>query len=478
MAEYGLTSNGPNPKRLDTILDEMHAKLTERLGVNTKQNPQSLLCHLLTNIADELAELWEYGVDVYQSQYPSSAEGVSLDNALQFGGITREMPLKSYYNILCTGIDGTEIPSGAMIASSTNPSTALVLDTAATISRAAFNKAVVIPATENGGGTYSIVLDGELHSAETLAALAEDIDGDSFEASLEDGKLLIASVDDTSNHVMVLSENMTTETVSTIVVFATEEYGDIAIPEGAITNITRAVAGLKSVVNVGDYIAGRLAETDTEFRQSHLDKIYNLSSSMVESIRSAILENVQGVRSCAVYENDTNETDELGRPPHSIEAVVDGGDRNEIAAQIFRAKAGGISTYCTNDANGESVVIHGDYGEDITVRFNRPVPVYVWFQVRVTFSRHTNPPTNYADLIKETLLDCMEEVGTGTDVVPQKFTDELYKTVPGIDYFDILLFSTQDPAESPRDYQERSVSITARQRAVTSESRIGVVIDA
>ena len=98
MAKYGLTPQGPNPKRLDVILEDMHSKMTERLGVNTRQNPQSLLNHTLTNVADEIAELWEFGVDVYHSQYTSSATGVSLDYAAQFGGSTREMAAKSNHH--------------------------------------------------------------------------------------------------------------------------------------------------------------------------------------------------------------------------------------------------------------------------------------------------------------------------------------------------------------------------------------------
>ena len=124
MAKYGLTPQGPNPKRLDVILEDMHSKMTDRLGVNTRKNPQSLLNHILTNVADEIAELWEFGVDVYHSQYTSSATGVSLDYAAQFGGSTREMAAKSYYSILCTGLDGTTLPAGTVIASGTNPATA------------------------------------------------------------------------------------------------------------------------------------------------------------------------------------------------------------------------------------------------------------------------------------------------------------------------------------------------------------------
>lgn len=472
MAKYGLTPQGPNIKRLDVILDEMHESMSNKLKANTKQNPQSLLNHLLTNVADRIAELWEYGSDVYYSQYPTTAEGSSLDNAAQFGGTTREMPAKSYYSVLCTGLDGTTVPADTLIATDTNPAINLTLTEDAQITRSAFNKAVVVLAAENPTSVLSMALNGELYSANDLEGLAQAVTDEAFEVSYKDGKLIVEAVDTASSNTMVLSENLTTETVASVITFATVDYGDIVIPNGVITKIVKTVAGLQAVENVGSYVAGRLTETDVEMRQSYIDKIYSRSSAMLESIKSAILENVQGVLSVAPYENDTNETDSMGRPPHSVEIVVDGGNATEIAQQILNTKAGGISTY-----GDVETVLHGVYGEDIAIRFNRPAYVYVWFQVGVTLSANTNPPTNYADLIKQTILECMEDVQAGCDVVPQKFTTALYKNVSGIDYFDIRLHATKDPAESVRDYPERSVSITARERAVTSESRIGVVID-
>lgn len=472
MAKYGLTPQGPNIKRLDVILDEMHESMSNKLKANTKQNPQSLLNHLLTNVADRIAELWEYGSDVYYSQYPTTAEGSSLDNAAQFGGTTREMPAKSYYSVLCTGLDGTTVPADTLIATDTNPAINMTLTEDAQITRSAFNKAVVVLAAENPTSVLSMALNGELYSANDLEGLSQAVTDEAFTVSYEDGKLIVEAVDTASSNTMVLSENLTTETVASVITFATVEYGDIVIPNGVITKIVKTVAGLQAVENVGSYVAGRLTETDVEMRQSYIDKIYSRSSAMLESIKSAILENVQGVLSVAPYENDTNEMDSMGRPPHSVEIVVDGGNATEIAQQILNTKAGGISTY-----GDVETVLHGVYGEDITVRFNRPAYVYVWFQVGVTLNASTNPPTNYADLIKRTILECMEDVQAGCDVVPQKFTTALYKNVSGIDYFDIRLHATKDPAESVRDYPERSVSITARERAVTTESRIGVVID-
>ena len=123
MADYGLTPQGPNIKRLDVILEEMHSGLSEKWGVNTRQNPESLLNHLLTNVADAIADLWEFGEAVYFSQYPATAEGRSLDNAAQYGGSTREAAAKSYYPIHCTGKDGTKLAAGTRISSATNPTT-------------------------------------------------------------------------------------------------------------------------------------------------------------------------------------------------------------------------------------------------------------------------------------------------------------------------------------------------------------------
>lgn len=477
MAQYGLTPNGPNPKRLDVILAEMHESMTRRLGVNTRQNPQSLLNHLLTNVADQIAGLWEYGTDVYYSQYPATAEGRSLDSAAQFGGSTREMSAKSYYSILCTGLDGTVVPAGTLIATDTNPATNLSISADAVISRANFNKATVIMASSEVRASLSIALNGTLYTitpdpektvSENLSALQAVITDSDFSVSVAGDSLVIEAEDAISSNVMVLSENLTTHTVSSIIQFATVDDGDILIPNGVITKIVKAVAGMTAVVNVGPYIAGRHAETDIEFRRSYADKIYNRSSSMVESIRSAILSNVQGILSCAVYQNDSNVVDSMGRWPHSVEVVVDGGDATEIAQQILYTKAGGISSF-----GSVEVTLPGEYGEEIVVRFNRPTYVKVWFKVGVTLSKTTNPPINYAELIKNQILEKVGELEAGDSVIPQNF----HLAVSGIDYMDVSLFATPDEGEMPEDYGLRSVSISPRERAVTDEGRIEVVLD-
>ena len=99
-SNYGVTPAGFVPKRMDTIYKEEHRDLSDAWGVNTLENPESLLNVILTGQADRLAALWELGQEIYHNLYPSSAEGVSLDNAVQFAGLRRISDQKTFYNIL------------------------------------------------------------------------------------------------------------------------------------------------------------------------------------------------------------------------------------------------------------------------------------------------------------------------------------------------------------------------------------------
>lgn len=482
MAEYGLTSKGPNIKRLDVILDEMHTDLSEKLGVNTRQNPQSFINHLLTNIADKCAELWEFGEDVYHSFYPSTAEGTSLDNAAQFGGITRETSAKSYYPIHCKGIDGTRLASGTMIASKTNPKTYLSLTEEKLLTRSSFNKASIKIVSAETGVRYTVSINANAYSftsssddaVQILKGLAEVISEQGYTITVdEENEILLLEADEiTATNTLILSENLTTETVTSIITFGTVETGNILIPENAITEIVKADAGLLEVVNLCGYVAGNDEESDTEFRKSYADKIFNRSSMMLESIRSAILNNVQGAVSVAPYENDTNETDEYGRPPHTIEIVVEGGDPIEIAQEILNYKAAGIGTY-----GDTSITLVGLYGEDIPVRFSRPTTKYIWFRLGITLRKNEELPANYADLLKEVVIRNIDQLDAGEDVIPQEFMSELYESCSGIGYIDIGLYASDNANASPNGYPVRSVEIYEKQRAFTSADMIEVEID-
>lgn len=481
MPDYGVTPQGFVPKRLDVILSEMTESISSDLGISVGIDKQSYLNVLLTDIADKIAELWEVAQDVYASAYPSMAEGTSLDNVGQLGGVTRELAERSFYPIHCTGAEGTAVPAGTVIASNTNPAVNFDCSETSTLLRSSCNKAVIKTAAIQANTAYSVALNTQVYTftsgaspsaSDVITGLSAAITSEDFTCTINsDGDLLIEAKDLQSNNAVVLSSNLTTENVTCILTFASEEYGDISLPAGTITSIVTAVSGLSAVYNYGDYTPGQLRETDTEFRKSYTDKIFNMSSYMLTSIKAAILQNVAGVSSVAGYENDTNTTDAMGRPPHSIEFVVDGGSSTLIAQQIIKKKAAGISTYGSTEVN-----VQGEQGEAITIRFNRPQYVYVWFKVTVTMSSKESLPANYADLIKASITTQMAAITAGQNVVVQKFVADMYSNISGIDYVDILACHSTSSSYTPAssDYTERVVDISIRQTAITDTAKIGV----
>ena len=481
MADYGLTLKGPLIKRLDTIMEEFHDDLSAGWNVNTRHNPSSYLNVQMTAIADKIAELWELGGHIYNAKYPWSAEGANLDNAVQYGGIAREGPQATIYPVHAECIDGTVIPSGTRIRTGTNPAVEFATRTPEIVSRSAFNRAGVRVAALQLNAIYTVALNAAVFSytsadgdteSDILTGLSSAIKNADFTVSVADNLLMINSTDPQRRHNMILSANLTTESVTGIVHFYSEEDGEIALPSGTITEIVTAVPGFLSVVNLITYIAGRLRETDVELRQSYADKIFHRSNRMLESIKSAILLNVQGVNAIAVYQNDTNSPDAYGRWPHSIEVVVDGGSDLEIALQIRDRKAGGIQSF-----GDVEVIVPGTQNEPMVERFNRPQYVYVWFRVELTLNPAEILPPNYAEAITSLILEAMRAVGPGTSIIPQRLIDgRIHQGIPGIAFIDTRTFSTADASEIPGEYQSGAVAITPRQRAVSEATRIEVVI--
>lgn len=491
MNNYGLTPEGLNIKRLDTIIDELHTGLSERWGVSTQRTQESLLNHLLTNFADRIAELWELGEAIYYANYPSSAEDISLDRACQYAGVERQAEAKTIYPIHCTGIDGTVLEAGTAISSATNPRFDFSISNPTTIDRSSFNRARLRVVAAVSAETYTVSINGTLYSytavsgddeEAVLTGLAERISANGgftanvFPATAESPITLVIEAEDvTRSYTMLLTENLTTETVTSIINFSSADYGEVVVPNGAITEIRKGPSGFNACENLCSYVAGRLKETDTELRQSYADKIFNLSDRTLQAIRAAILTNVQGVNSVAIYENDQDEPDEAGRYPHSIEVIVEGGNPTEIAEQIFRRKAGGINTYGTT-----SVELTGDNGESVTIRFSRPAYVYVWWRIGITQDTASQLPTDYAKQIKTIIAAAMKNVTTGEDIIPQRMFERIYEVVDGIAYIDAKLYVAADGADSPgsaESYTRRSLTVSDGELAITSDAMIEVALD-
>ena len=185
-----------------------------------------------------------------------------------------------------------------------------------------------------------------------------------------------------------------------------------------------------------------------------------------DAIRGEILQNVEGVYSAIVYENDTDETDSEGLPPHSIEAIVYGGLDADIAQAIFRRKAAGIQT-----SGSSSIAVIAKSGQSINIKFSRPTTVAVYIQIK-NLETNSDFPGDGQDRIKEALVeyiggDVRGGLTIGSDVLYIALPGFIL-SVPGVVDFDLGI------SETASDYGEENIVIDTREKAVTSTDKITI----
>lgn len=181
------------------------------------------------------------------------------------------------------------------------------------------------------------------------------------------------SVRDQNNIIWNLPASVSISVDGTVQATATSaNSGAIAALSGTITTINTPTRGWTSVTNPTAATVGAPAETDAELRIRQGQSVALPSITPFEGVDGAIA-NVAGVTRHKLYENDTGAVDANGLPPHSISAIVDGGDITEIAQTIRGSKGQGTSTYGTT-----SVTVPDTYGNPHVISFSRStdVPVY------------------------------------------------------------------------------------------------------
>lgn len=111
--EYGVTPQGFNMMRLPEVKDQYEDLFIAEFG-DVNLDAQSVIGQLIGIFSKVVADDWENLQDVYESQYPNSASGISLDNVVQLNGLTRLPALRTSVIGSATGLPGTLIPAGSL----------------------------------------------------------------------------------------------------------------------------------------------------------------------------------------------------------------------------------------------------------------------------------------------------------------------------------------------------------------------------
>lgn len=236
------------------------------------------------------------------------------------------------------------------------------------------------------------------------------------------GGLLVS----TEDNITFYNENIFTigtDGTANVIVAATEMgvNGNV----DSITKIVNPVTGITSISYIGLEEVGEDPESDHDLRQRFAVSVSGAGSCTVDAIRGSVTR-IPEVESVNIVENNSSETDSDGRPAHSFELYVYGGDgmEQEIADTIFEKKPIGIKAVTTADeehAITKKVIDAG--GFEHSVSFSKVMEITL--DITVTIKTSTAYAEDGATAIKNNLVKHIDGLGVGSSVV----TSAMYSTI-------------------------------------------------
>jgi uncharacterized phage protein gp47/JayE len=456
-----LTPDGYIGKTLLEIKTEIEEDIVARFG-EVNLEPDSVFGQLVGIFSLPTSQLYQDIEDVYFSMYRATAEGDSLDNSVQLIGITRLEATSSRVTAKVTGDQGTLIPAGTQVeVAETGELFESPQD--GTITRSAAIEIIAEVTTVQDGQDYTVVINGDAFTfnsgigatAESIAAgVVSEINSGGEPVTATDNLDGTFAVNADDNDVVfnsVVSANITINSRSSIILFEAVDTGPIQVLTGTFTDIVTPVAGWDSVTNLDPAVQGRERETDDELRLRADESIRVIGAASLSAIRARLRQEVQDVTAVFIFENrQPFEVD--GRPAHSFETVIVGGDDNEIAEKIFEIKPAGIQTF-----GNVTVNVEDSNGDLQAVSFSRPEPVYVWVDVELTVLPGQFPVGGIT-AVRNAILAYGQTLNVGDDVIYQEFFGDIYETA-GIVSVLFTIATSATPAGPPGAYTEANLTI-------------------
>lgn len=464
---FGLTNSGFEIKRLNDIKEEIEATLRASFGPGINLLPTELLGQLVGMFSEREALIWEALKAVYDSFYPDTADGINLDNVVAITGIKRLEATKGTGIGVAYGTLGTIIPAGSIVSVDGNPEARFVTTQIATIGAGTNEVQLIQFSAVPTSGSWTLIFDGDetgvLAFNDNAAAIQSalnalpSLSGITVSGNYTTGfTITFAGADGSQNQDLIVggTNTLTASSVQVNLSFSTttqgvlpnvsitlqaEQAGQIIAYANTLTVIESPIAGWASFNNLTDITPGNEIETDSALRIRRNRTLATAGAGTVEALKSRILE-IDEVENARVFENDTDITDAFGRPPHSFEAVVLGGDNQEIRDTIWQVKPAGIRSY--GDVSGS---ITDSMGFSHTVQFSRPTPVSIYVIVNIV-SNPSEFPVGGATAVAQSIVNFSEETfGIGDDVIMIKLFSAI-EDIAGVLDCDFLIGTSPAPA--------------------------------
>lgn len=475
---FGITPQGFVRKRLADIRPELISQFEAEFG-SIDVSAGSVFGVIIGIMAKEFADEWELLEAVYFSLYPSSADGTSLDNVGDFTGVKRLAATQTIGVIQATGDLGTAINIGAVF-SVVNVGDRFTVSDNRTINAATAVRVLIDIDTVTDSINYDVTINiststfnsGIGATKESIAAglVAQILLSPENINAIDnlDGTFFVESPDFTVEFAAILTAEMVFITATNNVPVIAEQFGKIQGLADTVTVIETPLSGLNSVNNDLDFTVGREIETDTEFRIRRSASLQVTGAGTVEAIRSRLLQ-VIGVTAAFVEENDTDIIDGDGRPPHSFESIVAGGDDQDIADLLWLIKPAGIQTTGT-----ETIPVIDSQGGTHNILFSRATEIFLHVRITLTLTPEETYPVNGDQLVADNVLAYGQTSTIGVDVYVQRFYAPVYE-VQGIATALIEIATSPLAGDPPGAFQTVNLPISNTEVAVFDSGRITVI---
>jgi len=474
---YGVTNEGFVLKRLADIKAEIEAEIRDTFGeVNLR--PDSVFGQLVGVFSKPAADVWEVIEDEYNSLWPSTAEGVSLDNVMDLSnGLFRLPATKTQVDGVVNGTEGVTVPEG----SQAQTTASVLFETTADVEITKDNVVQVLVSIDEAVNAhdYTVTIGGVpyTHTA-TLGQTTEDI-ADQLEIVLNAGltditavatgdEIQITADDKLTAFTAAVGDKVTLEEIWTPVHFEAAVAGPSLCVIGSLTEIMTPVSGWTGVNNLIDGDVGGDIETDVEARLRRERSLKVIGAGTLEAIRARLLNEVSGVSQVAAFENRKDyEVD--SRPPHSFEMVVEGGEPQDIGDKIWEVKPAGIESH-----GGITVSVTDSNGTLQDVKFSRAIPIYVHVEVTIEYYNEEEFPVDGETRLKNAIYEYGEGFSLGRDLILQRWLVPIY-SVPGIAGVTIRHAAMSSEGASP-SWQTVDIAIGSTERVVMSTDRITIIL--
>jgi uncharacterized phage protein gp47/JayE len=474
--DYGITDKGFLEKPFEVILREEQDDFRTAFGNDIDLSDTSIEGVYIKNQALKRTQLWEQLGKLYAIGDVDDSFGVYLDRLVDYVNVQR-LPASATRVYECLWAkEGTIIPAGHLLRLASGQTFKITM--AAAVSRSTLLGFILSVKEVVVGHAYQLQIDTNIITYTAIdgddkeqiqagiAAAMEAAFPGVFEKLNIDNGLSVHSKIGIEAFSMASSDiNLEFPLLGFYAVYTATKTGEVIVSIGALNEIVSKVNGLDSAVNYASGITGRAMESDTELRMGLGTRQKQATSNEV-AIQNEILK-VSGVEYARVYSNrDIVEVD--GRPPKSYEAVVAGGDEQDIAEIIFEKGPAGVQAFGTIVKDVvDSEGFHWDIG------FSRPINKYIWVKVDYLRNSEEDLPMDIVRAIQDSIiLWSQTALNSGVDFIYQKMFGPVYG-VGGIGFVAIkVAISTDLTPPKEEDYQSINVEIRDNEIAVLDRTRI------